>query len=332
MSTNHLDLHRDSSDLAALHVILGAGQIAQLLADELLATGHRVRLVRRGEPGPERANLTWMRGDLSDLAFAEEATRGAAVVYQCSAPPYDQWLQLMPALWRGGLHGAAKAGARYVVLDNLYMYGAVGSAPFDENTPVRPISRKGELRARLAEEILAAHRRGDVRATIGRAGDFIGPGATIAIVFHEDFYRRALVDEPAQVPGDPDQPHSFSFTPDVAAALATLGAREEALGKVWHLPVLRTETTRATVARVQRALGAAPRLEAVSDATLAAVGEHDSVIREIVEMTYLYKSPCIVDDTRFRTAFGQNATPIDVAVDATARWARERFAPAPALT
>jgi hypothetical protein len=100
-----------------LHVILGAGHIAMLLADRLLAAGFRVRLVRRGPPGETRENLSWARGHLRDRSLAEEATRGAAVVYQCSAPPYEKWHDELAALWRGGLHGASKAAARYVVLD-----------------------------------------------------------------------------------------------------------------------------------------------------------------------------------------------------------------------
>jgi hypothetical protein len=85
------------------HVILGAGQIAMLLADRLLAAGCRVRLGRRGPPSGERANLGWAREDLGYLHFAEEVTRGAAVVYQCSAPSYERWHDELPALWRGGL-------------------------------------------------------------------------------------------------------------------------------------------------------------------------------------------------------------------------------------
>ncbi len=136
------------SESKPLHVILGAGQIAMLLADRLLAAGFRVRLVRRGPPAETRENLSWACGDLRDRGFAEEATR-VAVVYQCSAPPYEKWLDELAALWGGGLHGASKASARYVILDNMYLYGRVASGPVDEDAPIRPVSRKGELRARL---------------------------------------------------------------------------------------------------------------------------------------------------------------------------------------
>ncbi len=312
--------------LPPLHVILGAGQIATLLADRLLDAGHRVRLVRRSEPGPRRPNLDWVRGDLGDLRFAEEATRGAAVVYQCSAPPYEKWLSELARVWRGGLHGAVKARARYVVLDNMYMYGRVPATSFDEDTPVNPVSRKGELRARLAEEIMAAHRAGDVRVAIGRASDFVGPGTTIAVIFHDDFYRRTLSGEPVQVIGDPDWLRSYSYSPDVAAGLATLGTRDEALGKIWHLPVLDAETTRVKIGRLQRVLGKNTAVEILSDETLAELGQQIPILHELVEMTYLFKAPFVVDDRRFRTAFNQRATRTETAMTATAQWGQRTFA------
>jgi hypothetical protein len=108
----------------------------------------------------------------------------------------------------------------------------------------------------------------------------------------------------------------------------TLGTRDEALGRVWHLPVLAPQTTRAIVERMQRALGGSPRVDAVPDEVLEKLGQHMPVIRELVEMTYLYKCQFVVEDRRFRAAFGRRATSTNVAIDATARWARERFAPA----
>lgn len=313
-----------------LHVVLGSGQVGVQVAEGLVRRGARVRVVRRGD-GPEVAGTTRVRGNVSDQAFAEEAMRGASVVYQCAIPSYERWHDELPGLIRGVLHGAAKAGARLVVLDNVYMYGAVGPQPFDEDTPVRPNSRKGELRARIAEEIQRAHDRGDLRVAVGRAADFFGPRTPIAVVFAESLYRRLLAGESAQVVGDPEQPHSYAYTPDVAEALITLGAREEALGKVWHLPVVELSSTRALVERVARALiapGSTPTpvpIEAVSDAVLEQLGRENAVIAEMVEMTYQYKVPYILDDRRIRSTFGLRATPVEEAVERTAQWARDAY-------
>jgi hypothetical protein len=53
------------------------------------------------------------------------------------------------------------------------MLGRPGNRPFDEDTPSNPCSRKGEIRARAAERLFEAHRRGDVLATAGRAVELL---------------------------------------------------------------------------------------------------------------------------------------------------------------
>ncbi len=45
--------------------------------------------------------------------------------------------------------------------------------------------------------------------------------------------------------GNPDLPHTYSYVPDIAAGLATLGTDARAMGQVWHLPGPPTGTTRA---------------------------------------------------------------------------------------
>ena len=122
-----------------------------------------------------------MLGDAADPAFCAEAARGAATVYHCMNPPYSTrvWAELVPRYMENLLAASAKAAARLVVLDNLYMLGRPGGRAFDEDTPMNPCSRKGEIRARAAERLFAAHRQGDVVATAGRASDFYGPGGTL---------------------------------------------------------------------------------------------------------------------------------------------------------
>ena len=305
---------------SALHVVLGHGQIGSLVANILLARGTPVRVVRRGPAGPARPGLAWASGDLSDLAFATEATRGAAVVYDCTSPPYDAWTTLLLPLSRGALHGARAAGAKLVALDNLYMYGRT-QGPISESSPVAPCSRKGELRARLAEERRSAHERGDVRVVTGRASDFFGPGVVRQTTFGERFFQRVFAGKAAECFGDPDAPHSLSYADDVARGLVTLADRDEALGAVWHLPVNPAESMRRTTERLAGALGLMIPVTRLPRVALRAMGLFLPMAREVAEMAYQWEAPYIVDDSRFRGAFGGEPTPIDDVVRATARWA-----------
>lgn len=312
-----------SSPSSRLHVVLGAGQIGPRVADLLLAQGHRVRLVQRTRRAPERPGLTSVCGDITDLAFAEEATRGASVVYDCMNPPYHLWATQLLPIARGAVHGATRAGAKLVALDCLYMYGVPDGA-MREDSPRRPCSRKGALRVELEEMRLAAQRRGDVRVAIGRASDFFGANVPLS-AWGDRFYARALAGKAVECMGDPEMPHSYTYVEDVARGLVTLGEREEAMGHVWHLPTAPAESTRALAQRLGRALGVEVEVARLPRILLRAVGLFSPFMREAAEMAYQWDVPYVIDDTRFRETFGWSATPVERQVADIAAWARDRY-------
>jgi nucleoside-diphosphate-sugar epimerase len=314
-----------STAASSLHVILGAGQVGTQLAERLLGDGLQVRVVRRGPPGAERPGLEWRGGDLGDLTFARAACAGAAVVYQVTNPPhYHRWAQELPPLGRAALEGARAAGAKLVVLDNLYMVGRPDKVPFDEDVPMRPTSRKGQLRKQLVEEYFAAHARGDVRVTSGRASDFFGPGAGAMSAFGDLLADCLAQRKPVPVFGNPDLPRSYSYIPDVARGLAVLGTRDDALGRVWHLPVAWQGTTRELLTRIGAEKGVEVKLRPVADWMLAMIGVFQPMLGAIREMTYQWKIPYLVDDRRFRTTFGVEPTPVEEAIREAARALRSR--------
>ena len=306
----------------SLSVVLGAGQIGTRVTQLLLAQGHRVRVVRRGAAGARHERLEHAQGNLADLRFAEEACRGAVAVYDCSNPAYDLWATQLLPLGKGALHGAAKAGARLVVLDNLYMYGRV-AGPMTEETPMAPCSRKGELRATLARERLEADARGDVQVVMGRAGDFYGPGITNTTVFGERFFTRVLAGKAGEYVGDAEAPHAYSYGEDVALSLVTLG-QSDARG-VWHLPVAKAETTRALAEKIFAGLGRPVTLTRLPTLLLQTMGLFVPLLREVAEMTYQWEAPFLLSDAKFRARFGGAPTALDEGARATAAWALERY-------
>jgi nucleoside-diphosphate-sugar epimerase len=156
------------------------------------------------------------------------------------------------------LTGAASAGARLVVLDNLYAYGPTHGRPLVETLQAHPSSAKAATRAAMTDQLMHAHTSGQVEVAIGRASDYFGPGTTRSAL-GETVFGPALTGRTAQVMGDPDQPHSYSYTPDVRAALITLATQPAAAGSVWHLPISETRTTRQVIDRVYELAGSGPR-------------------------------------------------------------------------
>jgi nucleoside-diphosphate-sugar epimerase len=307
------------------HVVFGTGQVGHPLVTHLVAAGHDVVAVNRdgrdSVPGARTVG-----GDATDPAFTAAVSAGADAVYFClNAPSYERWSEEFPPLQRGVLAGARAAGARLVVLDNLYSYGPPQGRPLVETMPANPTSAKAATRAAMTEDLLAAHAAGDVEVAIGRASDYFGPGADRS-AFGETVFEPALRGRTAQVMGRPDQPHSYSFTPDVAAGLATLGTEPGTTGEIWHLPVDGAPTTRDLVERVYALAGTRSRLMAAGALTLRALGMVKPPMREYLHTLYQFTGPWIVDDAKFRGRFHVAATPVDEALAQTLAWFRDRTA------
>jgi nucleoside-diphosphate-sugar epimerase len=249
--------------------------------------------------------------------------QGASVVYHCANPRYHSWAKELLPLGRGIRAGAARNGARLVVLDNLYGYRVPADGRLAEDTEVAPRSKKGALRAAAAEELLAAHAAGEVKVAIARASDFMGPGVYNSLL-GERLFPKLMAGRSVSLIADPDQPHSYSFAPDVAAGLATLGlAGDDAYGRVWHLPALPAETTRAWIDRFAAAFGhPAPRITTVGPWLMHLAGLFVPEAGELPEMMYQWQAPFRLDDQRFREAFGAAPTPLEEVVRATVAWAR----------
>jgi nucleoside-diphosphate-sugar epimerase len=308
------------------HVVLGAGQVGPLLAQELLGRGLKVRVVSRRATGDAQERLEFIQGDLTDLAFTQAACQGAEVVYNCTNPAeYHQWDKLLPPLTRSIREAAIRTKSKLVVLDNLYMVGRPETAPFNEDHPMKPCSKKGELRKQLVEEYLSASARGDLQVTLGRASDFFGPGAAGMSAFGEHLGRALAKKKPVEVFGNPDLPRSYSYIPDVAKGLAILGTQEGAFGKVWHLPIAWNGTTRELIGKIGEAAGIKATVRKVPDFMLGILGLFMPQLGAIREMTYQWKAPFLVDDSRFCKAFGVEATPAHKAISATAQYLKRAY-------
>jgi len=314
---------------ADLHVVFGSGQVGAPLARRLADGGLRVRAVRRSA-APGAGGIETRQGDAADKAFCLEAARGAAVVYHCMNPPYDTriWAEAVPRYMENLIAAAASAGARLVVLDNLYMLGRPGGRPLDEESPMKPCSRKGEIRASAASRLFDAHRAGEVRATSGRASDYYGPGGTLTGL-GDFFWPRALAGRTAYSPAPLDIVHTYHYIPDVVAGLAALGRADDgAYGRPWMLPCQPAGTLRQLIARLAVALGRDLKVRGLPRWLTKAMAIAMPIMRELDEMLYQWDEAVVVDDHQFRERFGLQPEAEALAAEATVAWARQHYATA----
>lgn len=307
---------------STLSLIFGTGPVGMAVMDELTRTGQAVRMVNRSgrTSDPLPAGVELLAGDLLDADFARQAAQGAGVIYHAVNAPYTQWATQFPPLQSAIVNAAEAVGARLVVMDNLYMYGDTGGKPMTEDTSYTPNSRKGQLRAQMARDLMDAHRAGRVQVAVGRASDFIGARVQNAALGGDLVIRPALQGKKAQVIGNPDMPHSYTYMADIGKALVALATHDDAFGQVWHLPTAPAVSTRRMLELIYAQAGHPAQMQVVSRWLLRALGVFNPNLREVVEMLYQFEKPFIVDDSKFVRRFGWGATPTETAIAETVAW------------
>ena len=311
--------------MGEIDVVVGCnGPIGTELMRRLGADGRSVRGVSRSGRAEAPSGVELVAGDVGNVDDARRCCDGAAVVYCCVGVDYTRWPELWPPIVDGLIAGSEAAGAKLVFADNLYSYGPV-AGPMTEDLPPTSFGKKPALRARISAQLLAAHEQGRVRVVLGRASDFYGPGVLNAIL-GERLFPAALRGKSAQLLGDVDQPHTFTYAPDFARALQTLGERDEALGQVWHVPSAPALPVRKVVELIYELAGKPPRISPMPGWMLATLAIFLPIMRELKEMSFVWDRPYVVDHKKFAAAFWDDFTPLQAGLERTLEWYRQRSA------
>jgi nucleoside-diphosphate-sugar epimerase len=289
--------------------ILGAGgPIGTALAALLVANGTPLRLIARHPKATPGAEI--VAADLADPEQTLEAVKGADVACLLAGLKYElaTWRELWPRIMRNAIDACKQTGTKLLFFDNVYMYGRADE-PMTEATPYRPCSKKGEIRARIATELMDAVKAGDLTAMIARSADFYGPSTKNGVP-------NVLVFEPFAKHGtaswlvNAHVPHSLTFTPDAAKGVAMLIGSESAWNQIWHLPTTPDPPTgKAFIQMAAAAFGVPAKYRVLNKPLLRVVAVFDPTVRESLEMLYQNSGPYLFDSTKFATKFGFVGTP-----------------------
>jgi len=167
------------------YTIIGAGgAIGTPLAQELIKSGKPVRLLSRSAKPQEGAES--LAVDVFNQQALTEAVKGSKVAFLLVGLEYNAklWAEKWPLVMQNTLKACADTGVPLVFFDNVYMYGPV-EGKMTEETPYKPSSKKGKVRAEIANMLHQAVREGKVKALIARSADFYGPWADEKGVFYQ---------------------------------------------------------------------------------------------------------------------------------------------------
>jgi nucleoside-diphosphate-sugar epimerase len=305
--------------------VLGAtGSFGGALTQELLARGWQVRALVRDRARAaarlgQRPDLELVAGDALDPIAVSQAAQGASVVVHGVNYPYDQWAPNMHVATENAIAAAEEAGALIVFPGNVYGLGRPTGAKLTEAAPNAPCSNKGALRVELENQLRWSAQAGHSRVLILRAGDYFGPTVRNGLV--DPIFANALRGRAMQALGRLDVPHQWAYVPDLARAGADLIQRAKTLTpfEIVHFAGHIALPARAFHAEVAAAAGR-PKLAVrrVPWWLMGLVGRFSPVVRELMEMRYLFDEAVVLDDPRFRQLLPTfKATPLDAAIRET---------------
>ncbi|GAB2646550.1 NAD-dependent epimerase/dehydratase family protein [Kribbella swartbergensis] len=306
----------------SLHVVIGAGPVGSATARLLAARGEQVRLITRSGSSPQPPvarndveGIERVAGDARDAEVLARYCDGAVAVYSCAGPAYHRWVAEWPPLGAALIQAAEATGAVLVTTGNLYGYGAVDGA-ITEETPLRPNSAKGRVRAQVWEDALAAHEAGRIRTAEVRGSDYLG--AYTVSPFSVMVLPKVIAGQRGMMPADLDAPHSWTYVGDVARMLVAVAADEKAWGRPWHVPTAPPVSIRELAGRAAELAGApTARVARMPGFALRLAGLFSPAAREMVETQYQWQRPFVVDSKAATVAFGIEPAGTDAALGET---------------
>jgi nucleoside-diphosphate-sugar epimerase len=286
------------------HIIMGAGgAIGNVLFEELIARNESIKLVAR--QSHEKQGVETQKADLTNLDDVTNAIEESSIVYLVAGLQYklSVWQEQWPKIMQNVISACKTKNAKLIFFDNVYMYGKV-SGPMTEDTPYNPCSKKGEIRARIASQLLSETKAGNMKGIIARAADFYGPYTEKSSVPFFLVIQKLAQGKKARSLVNAKAIHSFTYTGDCGKALYTLAAADDAINQVWHLPTAKPPLTGEEFIKITAEnLGKNTEYSVLSKMMIRMAGIFDSTIKESFEMLYQNEFDYIFDSSKFEKRF-----------------------------
>lgn len=302
-------------------LVLGAtGGIGGALTEVLLAHGWTIKALTR-DPARAAAGrdaaIQWIRGDAMDrAAVVAAAAEGASLVVHAVNPPgYRDWDKLVLPMMDNSIAAARAVGARVLLPGTVYNYGPDAFPVLREDSPQRPLTRKGKIRAEMERRL----QESGVPALVVRAGDFFGGRSAGNNWFAQGVVKAGQPVESITRAGKRGLGHAWAYLPDLAEAMAELVERTPPKGfQTFHFAGHYDTDGMQMAQAIRRAVGRELKVKAFPWPLVTLLSPTVVLFREMREMRYLWREPLTLDNARLVDVLGREPhTPLDEAVKTT---------------
>jgi len=292
----------------SFYVVVGAGPVGRETARLLGEEGHDVVLTSRSVGSNALQNVRAIQADATDASELSRIGRGADAIFMCAMATYHRWPTDFFPIIDGTVRAAETVGAKLIVLGNLYGYGEYADSPLRSDLPLDPTSKKGTARTIMWQRAV----RANVPAIEVRSSDYLGHGA---ISYFSLVALPSIIEgKPTTFIGDLDATHAWSFTKDVARTLVAASRYTGEWGRAFHV-ASQYASSRELIEKTAAMLG-----REISETRSYSVPEMEALgMHELIEMSYLFQSPLLVDSSDTEALLGVKASTLEEMIADTLR-------------
>jgi nucleoside-diphosphate-sugar epimerase len=281
-------------------LIGGSGNIGQLMQEFLTQNQSKTISIGRNLPTKKLTNVEYKVADYFNINSLTEALKGCSFAYLLVGLEYkaDIWEKDWPRLITSVIEACHNTGAKLVFFDNVYGYGRFDSN-IVENLEYNPCSRKGKVRAEVNKVINQKTKEGYIRSVTAKAADFYGPNIATSVV-GDRFFEQIITKQTAELVGNKEKIHTFTFVEDIPEALFTLALDDKNNGETFHLPTTDEMLTQAQFAQLActKAGTDIKKYVEIKGLMLFIFSFFAPILKEFKEMLYQFENDYVFDSTK----------------------------------
>ncbi|MDX1810400.1 MAG: NAD-dependent epimerase/dehydratase family protein, partial [Gammaproteobacteria bacterium] len=241
----------------------------------------------------DAANLNEVRNAASDVEL---------IVYGISPANYNwegkafEWLNVTAQV-------AEEKQLCIVFPGNVYVFNPEDGPVFTEQSPMRPIRRKGQIRLAMEKRLKQAAEQG-AKVIIFRMGDFIG--ANVTSTWIQQLIKSTKKGYKLLAPGPVNLAHTWAYLPDVAQTIAALVEKKDSF-EVFN--VFHFKGYQASLQDIANCIGEGTgktvKISAFPWFLMRLLKPFSVLIQGLFEMNYLWREPVLLSDEKLQKTLGK---------------------------
>jgi nucleoside-diphosphate-sugar epimerase len=163
-------------------------------------------------------NLKVIQADALNQDQLLKATQGSEIIFGAfNASQYTDksWEAEFPLFIQNFVECGKSSNAKLIFMDNVYSYqNQESKKAYDENTPIIPYNKKGEIRQLVANIFLDGLKEYNLQGNIIKSSDLYGPYALNSMI-GDRYFKRLFLKHIAEILPFGNNLHSLTYTRDV---------------------------------------------------------------------------------------------------------------------